>query len=173
MNLNGRTGRIPKSVTVRTLQGFKVLTVVAEVMPPSTNAEIAERERNQVLAKTDRQMVFKGDCATCHAERAKGKFGQELYVATCGICHDAKPRASMVPNLRALNHPTGHDFWKMMITNGKPGTLMPAFASDQGGPLTELQIESLTVFVDENIRAVAQLDGANGGGTNTVTPAKN
>jgi hypothetical protein len=45
--------------------------------------------------------------------------------------------------LRALNHPTDYTFWKTMTAAGKPGTLMPAFAQDQGGPLTGAQIESL------------------------------
>ena len=40
----------------------------------------------------------------------------------------------------------GHnpEFWRIWMTRDKPGSLMPAFASSQGGPLNDLQIVSLT-----------------------------
>jgi len=79
----------------------------------------------------------------CHFEPAKGKMSADLYAAACAICHEANPRATMVSNLHALNHPTDYAYWKQWITNGKPGSLMPAFAAQQGGPLTEEQIDSL------------------------------
>ena len=109
-------------------------------MPDSPEAM---RVRNRVSARTDRQNVFRGDCATCHSQKAAGKMGKELYLATCSICHDAKPRATMVADLKNLGHPTDYDFWKMMITIGTPGTLMPAFGQVAGGPLTDEQIDSL------------------------------
>ncbi len=143
MNVLGHTGKSTKNITVTTIQGSKTLNVEANILPPAADDKMGDRERNLALAKVDRQAVFKADCAKCHAEPAKGKMGQELYAVACGICHDANARATMVTNLRALNHPTDYNYWKLMITLGKPGSLMPAFAADQGGPLTEEQVESL------------------------------
>ncbi len=82
------------------------------------------RAKNQGLAKADRQAVFKGECAKCHAEPTKGKIGRELYAVACGICHEAEHRASMVPDLKALNKPTSRDYWLQWIAHGKADTLM-------------------------------------------------
>ena len=57
----------------------------------------------------------------------------------------------MVPNLRALNHPTDREQWKTWVTHGKAGTLMPAFAKAEGGPLTDGQIASLVDYLAEHI----------------------
>jgi mono/diheme cytochrome c family protein len=149
MNVMGRTGTNTKTLTVTTLQGFKTLDVVANVLPPDVDVSMGERERNQQIAKSDRQAVFKGDCAKCHAESAMGKTGQELYVAACAICHEATPRATMVTDLRSMDYPTGYNFWKVMVTAGVPNTLMPAFAAERGGPLTGDQIESLAKTLTE------------------------
>jgi mono/diheme cytochrome c family protein len=103
------------------------------------------------IAVADRQAVFKGDCARCHADPGSGKQGRGLYLSVCGVCHEAEHRASMVPNLRALPHPTDADHWSNWIRHGKAGTLMPAFSPTEGGPLSEEQITSLVKYLTENI----------------------
>jgi mono/diheme cytochrome c family protein len=117
------------------------------------------------LAVLDRQQVFKGQCASCHAAPTIGKTGQDLFVAACEICHDPKgpgeSRAGMVPDLHALKHPTDYDFWKSIITIGKPGTLMPAFGSVAGGPLTDEQVESLARTLTVLIPSAAQTNALN------------
>src|SRR6185503_8056367 len=120
-------------------KGAKQLNVKANIPSPEVAAPspVMDRNKNQELAKADRQAVFRGDCASCHVEPAKGKFGKELYDKSCGVCHDSEHRASMVPNLHALNHDTNADFWKTWISQGKPGSLMPAVATSQGGPLRD------------------------------------
>jgi mono/diheme cytochrome c family protein len=105
------------------------------------------RTRNQALALADHQAVFRGDCARCHAEPAKGKLGKELYVAVCGICHDAEHRADMVPVLGKSDQAHNPAYWRTWITFGKPGSLMPAFAQSLGGPLDREQIESLAAYL--------------------------
>jgi mono/diheme cytochrome c family protein len=143
MNVAGHTGRSSKTVTVSTPQGFVTLQVEANILSATGGAAMPDRQRNLEKAKADRQAVFKGGCAECHAGTAAIKTGRALYAAVCGICHDANPRATMVPDLRSLNHPTDYNFWRTMVADGKPGTLMPAFAKNQGGPLNDDQIESL------------------------------
>ena len=144
VNLAGKAGTFAKTITIFAGGLPNQVLAVTVHMPDSTEAM---RARNLQLAVTDRQGVFKSSCATCHAAPASGKMGQELFVAACEICHDPRgpgeSRATMVPDLRALNHPTDYAFWKMIITIGKPGTLMPAFGSVAGGPLTEEQVDSL------------------------------
>jgi cytochrome c553 len=109
------------------------------------------RQRNQQMALQDRQKVFKDDCARCHAQPTQGKTGKELFAAACGICHEAEHRASMVPDLRAMNHSTDRIYWKQWIITGKPGTAMPGFSKEQGGPLTAEQIDSLADYLDGSI----------------------
>jgi mono/diheme cytochrome c family protein len=89
-------------------------------------------------------------------DKGRNKFGQELYVASCGICHDAEHRASAVPNLHALQHDTNADYWKTWISQGKPGSMMPAFSTSQGGPLSDAQIASLVQYLTATIPAQAQ-----------------
>jgi cytochrome c553 len=144
VNLAGKAMTFTKAITVfADNQPNQVLTVTVH-MPDSSEAL---RQQRMLLATTDRQGVFKNDCATCHKAPTEGKMGQELFATACEICHDPKgpgeTRAGMVPDLRALKHPTDYAYWKMIITIGKPGTLMPAFGSVAGGPLTDEQVDSL------------------------------
>jgi mono/diheme cytochrome c family protein len=53
----------------------------------------------------------------------------------------------MVPDLRMLPFATNRDFWKIIATHGKPGTLMPAFVQAGGGPLTDAQIDSIAAYL--------------------------
>ena len=152
MNLAGKNGTIIKTVTVASDKGTKHL-LVRTTMEPMTNALVmapGSREQNQLIAKADRQAVFKGDCASCHVEKAKGKTGRELYVAACGICHDAEHRAAMVTDLKVPRGPRDLVFWQKWIMEGKPGTMMPAFAHSHGGPLTQEQVDSLTTYCFQN-----------------------
>lgn len=148
MNVAGKSGVVFKTVTINSDKGPKMLTVKANIAAaPAATAQPMDRARNQELAKTDRQAVFKGDCARCHVEPARGKYGKDLYEKACGICHEAEHRASMVPDLHALNHDTNPDYWKTWISQGKPNSLMPAFALSQGGPLSDDQIASLVQYL--------------------------
>lgn len=149
MNLAGKSGVVVKSVTVHTDKGHKVLLVKTSIQapPPDSAAEAMNRQRNQQIAQADRQSVFKGDCAKCHVEPLIGKTGKELFTAACGICHEAEHRASMVADLHNLKTPPNAEYWKFFIVNGKPATLMPAFAQAQGGPLSDAQIATLVDYL--------------------------
>jgi mono/diheme cytochrome c family protein len=149
-DLRGKFGVLSKYVSIDTSHGQKLLMIKAHI-PPQTVAQpgMDSRAKNMQLAMADRQVVFRGDCAKCHAEPAAGKMGEQLYTAACAICHDAPHRATMVPDLRAVGKATGPDYWSFWIANGKPGTLMPGFAKAHGGPLDEAQIRSLAEFLYE------------------------
>jgi mono/diheme cytochrome c family protein len=141
---------LPKYVDVTTDKGGKRLNLIINVLPAPAPAPMsaAERARGVAVAKVDRQAVFKGDCVNCHAKNVDGKYGQQLFIATCSVCHEANPRATMVPDLHNLPMTTSEEFWRTWITSGKAGTLMPAFATSQGGPLTDAQISSLAAYLN-------------------------
>jgi len=150
VNLSGKAGMLFKTVTITTDHGRRDLMLRINIAPPPPPRQMTEAERAQgvATAKIDRQAVFKGDCASCHAKGVEGKYGQQLFAQVCGICHEANPRATMVPDLHNLKDPTSEEFWRTWITAGKAGTLMPAFATSQGGPLSDMQIASLAAYLN-------------------------
>jgi mono/diheme cytochrome c family protein len=160
MDLRGKMGAVSKTVHVDSTAGTQPLTVLVTIPPPAATAAnsdphsapnaMGNRARNIQNALADRQAIFKGDCASCHVQKGVGKFGQELYAASCGICHDAEHRAAMVPDLKVPRSERDLAFWQKWIMEGKPGTLMPAFAQAHGGPLTQEQIDSLTTYLYQN-----------------------
>ena len=151
VNLAGKSGMIFKSVNVATDKGKMDLMLRINILPapPAPPMSEEERARGVAAAKIDRQAVFKGDCVSCHAKNVEGKYGQVLFKEVCAVCHDANPRATMVPDLHNLKDPTSDEFWRTWVTSGKAGTLMPAFATSQGGPLTDMQISSLAVYLNQ------------------------
>jgi mono/diheme cytochrome c family protein len=153
VNLAGKSGMVFKTVTVTTDHGRVdlMLRINIHPAPPARPMTEAERAAGVAAAKVDRQAVFRGDCASCHAKNVHGKYGPELYALVCGICHEANPRATMVPDLHNLKDPTSEEFWRAWITSGKPGTLMPAFSTPQGGPLDDFQIASLAAYLNTTI----------------------
>jgi mono/diheme cytochrome c family protein len=149
VNLAGKSGMLFKTVTVTADKGKKDLMLRINLLPPPVVTMTEDQKAAGIAAaKVDRQAVFKGDCATCHLKNVEGRNGAELFKNACAICHEAEHRASMVTDLNKLTVPTSEDFWRTWITYGKPGSLMPAFASSQGGPLNDLQIASLAQYLN-------------------------
>ena len=152
VNLAGKTGTLLKTVNVATDKGNMNLslriTILPTVVPIMTDAD---RIRALEAAKADRQAVFKGDCVVCHVKPGVGKYGKALYDVSCGICHEAEHRATMVTDLHAIKTPTNEDFWRTWILHGKPGSLMPAFSTAEGGPLNDVQISSLAAYLNTAI----------------------
>ena len=148
VNLAGKAGTVLKSVAVTTDHGQKNLQLRIDIHPaPAIVMTDAQKMAGITAAKADRQAIFKGDCASCHIKKVDGLYSAQLFTAVCGICHEAQNRASMVPDLSNLKVPTNAEFWRTWITYGKPGSLMPAFAQSQGGPLTDMQIASLAQYL--------------------------
>jgi mono/diheme cytochrome c family protein len=152
VNFAGKSGMLLKTVTVTSDKGFQTLMLKITILPPvvPTQSE-ADRARALEMAKADRQAVFRGDCATCHVKPGEGKYGKALYDAVCAICHEGKDRSTMVPDLHNIKTPTNVDFWQTWTAHGKAGSLMPAFSTTDGGPLSEMQIVSLTRYLAATI----------------------
>ena len=152
VNLAGKTGMQFKTVNVKTDKGFKQLILKINILPPVVPTQsAADRAQAMNLAKADRQSVFRGDCAVCHVKPGDSKYGKVLYDAVCGICHEAKDRASMVPDLHNIKTPTNVEFWQTWIAHGKAGSLMPAFSTADGGPLADIQIATLAQYLAATI----------------------
>ena len=152
MNLAGKRGKVVKTVTVTTDQGFKTLYVRTIIEDPAPGLMgQSDRMRNLQVASANRQAVFQGECASCHATPALNKMGAELYDTACGICHEAEHRASMVPDLKNLNKETDAQYWRTWITTSMDGKLMPAFALEHGGILNAIQIDSLVKHLVDTI----------------------
>lgn len=153
MNLAGKNGTVIKTVTFATDKGTKHLLVRTTIEPMTSATAMApgSREVNQRMAQADRQAVFRGDCASCHVTPGKGKRGKELYTAVCGVCHEAEHRASMVPDLKIAKQERNEEYWRNWITNGKQGSLMPAFALPAGGILDDAEIASLVEYLSKNM----------------------
>jgi cytochrome c553 len=150
VNVAAKSGTVVKSVTVASTAATNTLQLKVNI----PDAQM-ERTRNQEMAARDRQLVFKGDCARCHLDPGQGKMSEALYRAVCGVCHEAEHKATMVADLHKLNHPTNAEHWRTWITSGKPDSLMPAFATAQGGPLSNEQIESLVEYL---VKAIPSVD---------------
>jgi len=149
VNLQGKSGTLFKTVTVSTDKGSKTLMLRINILPPVIpKMTEEERARDIAAAKIDRQAVFQGDCAKCHLKNIQGKYGKPLFDSVCAICHEAEQRATVVPDLHNLKTPASDEFWRTWIAHGKPGSLMPAFATSDGGPLTDIQIASLAAYLD-------------------------
>ena len=156
MDLAGKSGIVTKAVTVDSTAGRKMLVVKTIIAPPAPSTpgmEDADRLKNMQTALADRQAIFKkAECASCHSEPAKGvSDGAKLYKDICGICHDSEHRASSVPDLARLNHPTGAEHWRKWITFGRAGSMMPAFTEAEGGPLNNQQIEAVVAYLMKTI----------------------
>ncbi len=149
MDLGGKAGHISKRITVHTSAGDQFLVASVDIPPPifGVGRMDAERIAHLELAKASRQSIFKADCRSCHVDQGTGKFGRELYLADCAICHEAPERAAMVPDLHVPQGPRGLSYWHRWIEHGHPGSLMPAFAQSEGGPLSQEQVNSLVSYL--------------------------
>jgi mono/diheme cytochrome c family protein len=72
-------------------------------------------------------VVFAQNCAACHGEEGEGRIGQTL----------ATEFASAEPGAYVID----------VVTNGVEGALMPAFGAEQGGPLSEQEIQDVSAYV--------------------------
>lgn len=142
VDVRGRRGHFSKTMLVASTVGAQILGLTVEIEDPP----VRSRTENLQLAATDRQAVFHGTCYSCHVEPIGGKQGEKLFQAACAICHEAEPRASMVPDLSVAKERRDADFWRRWISEGKEQTLMPAFHEKHDGPLSTAQVESLVEY---------------------------
>lgn len=154
VNLAGKMGLVTKTLTFDTTVGPRIAYLKVSIpMAPASGGTLSQLDRRaaMALAAADSRAIFQGDCAKCHVEKGLSALGEDLYAADCGICHESSHRESVVPDLHALKQATDLDYWKAIITLGKPHSMMPGFGAAQGGPLSDAQINSLATYLDRTI----------------------
>jgi mono/diheme cytochrome c family protein len=149
VNLAGKSGTFTKSIFMETSEGPKLLYVKVAMPEGSSGAPSMDaRTHNQMISMADRQAVFRGDCASCHSKPLLGKSdGEQLFTLGCAICHEDDHRATSVPDLHALKQTPTEAYWDAWVRKGKVGTMMPAFAMEDLGPLTDPQITALVKYL--------------------------
>ena len=128
----GRAGAVSRTITVVSndlVEPVKELTITATV----TSSMHTTFNVNESL--------FSDKCGACHFSSALNKKGKELYDAVCTFCHGRT--AVGLERLKVMEM----DVIKEITRNGIAGTEMPAWIKEQGGPLDEEQIRSLSNFI--------------------------
>jgi mono/diheme cytochrome c family protein len=75
--------------------------------------------------------------------------GEEIFIAQCASCHGASGEGGIGPALndRQVLKTTFDDVFFSVIRSGVPGTQMPAWSVDFGGPLTDEDVRDVVVFM--------------------------
>jgi mono/diheme cytochrome c family protein len=76
---------------------------------------------------TNGAIVFQANCAACHGQQAQGGFGWPLAKSWPG------------------NRP--EVYLHQVVAQGIGGTIMPGWAGDSGGPLTDEQIDDVSAYI--------------------------
>jgi len=84
-----------------------------------------------------------------------------LFASNCSGCHGTGGRNGAA---QSLNDPlylniVSADEIRRTVEYGRPGTSMPAFAQNEGGPLSPVQIETVVNGIEHNWRGSANLHG--------------
>jgi len=84
-----------------------------------------------------------------------------IYARNCAGCHGANGRLGPAP---PLNDPlfvaiVPDNVLRSVIRDGRPGTLMPAFAQEKGGTLTAAQVQSLAGGIKSRWRPARSASG--------------
>lgn len=153
VDLRGKRGDLEKTLRVVSSLGEQTL-LLRLFLPGSPLGDM--RVKNQAMAGADRQAVFHGQCARCHVPPAKVVGGEALFQAACAICHEASHRASMVPDLTVGHAGRDAAFWTQWISEGREGSLMPAFALKKGGVLAPEQIAQLVDYLTRRFPAQSE-----------------
>jgi mono/diheme cytochrome c family protein len=87
--------------------------------------------------------------AATQQQQAQIVAGTQLWAANCAVCHGPMGEGGSAPALNSQEFLTTVTDAQIrdIMRGGIPGTEMPAWLSDYGGPLTEEQIQALVVYI--------------------------
>jgi cytochrome c553 len=136
----GKMGEIHKVVRVKTNdpeEPVQHLTVKGLVVP-SEHPDMTGAQN----------LLQDANCRTCHVDRGAGKMGQDLYLASCAMCHENHKRgghriAAAADEMSVLDERS----LRSGIADGREGTSMPAYHKSKGGPLSDKEIKSLVRYI--------------------------
>lgn len=72
--------------------------------------------------------LYAENCAVCHGPTGEGRVGAELNDVFAGIDVD--------------------EFLRQTISEGRPGTFMPTWGQENGGPLSEQDIDDIIAYIE-------------------------
>jgi mono/diheme cytochrome c family protein len=76
------------------------------------------------------------------------QLGARLFAENCAVCHGADGQGRVGADLRKDWPSIRPDLTvRSIIANGVPGSKMPAWSQANGGPLSEAEIEALTLYI--------------------------
>jgi len=78
---------------------------------------------------------------------ADAKHGGELYVAYCAGCHGIDGQGRVGASLEAFPGIRVNAALASTIANGVPGSVMPAWAESNGGPLSDQDIDDIAAYI--------------------------
>lgn len=104
------------------LDGTEPIAPAPDYQPPDI-APLPDVQGNP----TNGAVVFQTNCIACHGEKAQGGFGWPL----------AKNWPGNQPEI----------FISQVVTSGIDGTIMPSWAQENGGPLSNAEIEDVTAYI--------------------------
>jgi cytochrome c1 len=111
------------------------------ILEPTRETFAADRQLNQNVRSG--ATLFTANCARCHGPTGTGHIGPNLHLNEFAARYKWNPNdPADMARMRALVVNT--------ITRGRPGTLMPTWSQDDGGPLNETQISNLADLIMTN-----------------------
>lgn len=111
-----------------------VLLVLVYLLTNDTSrAKSDERVRDEQIERG--QQLFAANCAVCHGNRGQGGVGLKLDIPANRPTNEAQATQRT-------------EYLTRTLTNGRPGTFMPAWAIANGGPLNEEQIGALVTMIE-------------------------
>jgi hypothetical protein len=129
-------GRIETSQTLGKIA--KTLEIVTSDSAEAHIVHISLFVKHPILGHSAIEGIFQGRCGKCHAgEGIHSKTGEILFYKACYMCHKD---GTVLSN-------KNRDAVSMKIMNGIPGTSMPGFGKERGGPLSAEQVGSLVEFL--------------------------
>lgn len=127
-----RSERQAATVVLMLIAGV-LLVLVYLLTNDSSRAKSDDRIREEQIARG--QQLFAANCATCHGNRGQGGVGLKLDIPT------NRPTTEAQATQRT-------EYLTRTLINGRPGTYMPAWALQNGGPLNEEQIGALVSMIE-------------------------
>lgn len=111
-----------------------VLLVLVYLLTNDTSRASSDaRVREEQIARG--QQLFAANCAVCHGNHGQGGVGLPLNIAANRPTTDAQATQRT-------------EYLTRTLTNGRPGTYMPAWALSNNGPLNDEQIGALVDMIE-------------------------
>ena len=86
--------------------------------------------------------------STALAQAGDPKRGAQIYAQNCAVCHGPEGKGRVGANLSAtFGGIKPSAFMEQTIANGLPGSPMPAWSQEKGGPLSKQDIADVAAYV--------------------------